>query len=95
MRLGTFEQMTYTLAMGEISFPPEIRKWIASRVADGQYADEGDYFLDLIRRDMQDAEDDIDWVRAMIAEGEASGFSDERPETIIENIIAKRRARRG
>ena len=81
--------------MNEIGFPPEIRKWIASRVAEGLCADEKVYFLDLIRRDMQDAEDDIDWVRAMIAEGEASGFSDERPETIIENIFARRRARRG
>ena len=79
--------------MGEMSFPPEIRQWIAARLAEGGYADEEDYFLDLVRRDMQEAEDDLDLVRAKLAEAEASGISDERPETIIDNIIARRRAR--
>jgi antitoxin ParD1/3/4 len=86
--------------MGEMSFPPEIRQWIAARLAEGGYADEADYILDLIRRDMHDAAwpetpEEIAWVRAKLEEGEASGISDERPETIIENIIARRRARRG
>jgi len=86
--------------MGEISFPPEIQQWIAARLAEGGYADEEDYFLDLIRRDMEDAAfpetpEEIAWVREKVAEGLASGISDERPETIIENIIARRRARRG
>jgi len=86
--------------MGEMSFPPEIRQWIAARLADGGYADEADYIVELIRRDMQDAAfpgtpEDIAWVRAKIEEGEASGISNERPETIIENIIARRRARGG
>lgn len=81
--------------MGELRFSPEIQQWISARVEAGEFADEDDYFLDLIRRDMQAAQDDLTWVRQRIVEGLASGISCERPETIIENIIAKRRARRG
>jgi len=50
---------------------------------------------DLVRRDQESEPDDIEWVKAMLAEGMASGISDEEPEKIIENIIARRRARRG
>ncbi|HEX7712348.1 MAG TPA: type II toxin-antitoxin system ParD family antitoxin [Sphingomonadaceae bacterium] len=85
--------------MGEMSFPPDLRRWIDIRLADGRYADEADYFRDLVRRDQQgllpDSPEEIAWLREQIAEGEASGISDERPETIIDNIIARRRARGG
>ena len=93
--LGTAAEWPYTADMGESSFPPEIRQWIASQVAEGHYADEEGYILDLVRRHMQAVQDDIEWVREMIAEGEASGISDETADTIIDNIIARRRARRG
>ena len=46
--LGRLIERTYTQAMGENSFPPEIRKWIADRVAEG-YADEADYLAELVR----------------------------------------------
>jgi antitoxin ParD1/3/4 len=81
--------------MGDIGFSPEIRQWIASRVANGDFADEEDYLLELIRRDKQAYEEELAWLREKIAEGLASGISEEEPETIIENIIARRRARRG
>jgi antitoxin ParD1/3/4 len=86
--------------MGEISFSPEIQEWIAARLAEGGYADEEDYLLDLIRRDMQGAAfdetpEEIAWVREKVAEGLASGVIDKEPEDVIEEIIAERRARRG
>jgi antitoxin ParD1/3/4 len=86
--------------MGENSFPPEIRRWIASRLAEGGYADEEDYLLDLIRRDMADTEleetpEQIAWVRQKVAEGLASGIVHRDPRDVIEDIIATRRARRG
>ena len=40
--------------MGEISFPPDIRRWIAARLSEG-YVDETDYLIELIRRDMAEA----------------------------------------
>lgn len=98
--LGTFAERNYTTAMGEISFSPEIQQWIAARVAEGHYADEEDYFLDLIRRDMADAElaetpEQIAWVREKVAEGLASGVAEGDPRDFINDLIAKRRAQRG
>ena len=55
--LGSSPERTYTGAMGEMSFPPEIRQWIAARLAEGGYADEAAYILDLIRRDMAEVLD--------------------------------------
>lgn len=71
------------------SFPPAMIDWLEQRVAQGNYVDAGDYLRDLIRRDQLAAEDDAAWVRAMIAEGEASGFIEADPAQVIEDIIAE------
>lgn len=81
--------------MGEISFPPEIRKWIADRVAEG-YADEADYLAELVRRDMAaaarpDSPDYIARVREKIEEGLASGVSDQDPFEFLAELRAGRR----
>lgn len=73
--------------MGEMSFPPELQEWIASRVAEGRYIDEADYLRDLVRRD-QDAVD-VEWLREKIAQAEASPLLDESPRQVIESIIAE------
>ena len=38
--------------MGEMSFdfPPDLRRWIDARVAEGRYADAEDYIRDLVCR---------------------------------------------
>jgi antitoxin ParD1/3/4 len=46
-----------------------------------------------VRENQPYNEDDIEWLKAMIAEGIASGVSNKKPETIIEEIIARRHAR--
>jgi antitoxin ParD1/3/4 len=78
-----------------ITMPAELQRWLDSRVAEGRYVDAGDYVRDLIRRDLEVAFGETEWLRGLAAEGLASGISDEKPETIIDNIIAKRRTRRG
>lgn len=78
-----------------VTLPPALRSWVDHRVAEGRYSSASDLVRDLLRRDQEAAESDAEWVKAMVAEGLASGISPEKPETIIENIIAKRRARRG
>lgn len=83
------------MAQLNISIPSALKSWIDHRVSEGRYSSASDYMRDLVRRDQESEPDDVEWVRAMLAEGEASGISDEEPETIIENIIARRRARRG
>lgn len=81
--------------MGDMTFPPQLQQWIDARVAEGRYADAQDYLRDLIRRDQDAAQDETEWLRGLIAEGEASGISDETPETIIDSIIARRHSQRG
>ena len=78
-----------------VSIPPALRSWVDYRVAEGRYSSASDLVRDLLRRDQESAEDESEWLRAMIAEGLASGISEEKPETIIENIIARRRAKLG
>jgi antitoxin ParD1/3/4 len=85
--------------MGENSFPPEIRQWIAARLAEG-YADETDYLTELVRRDMADAArpespEEIAWVRAKVEEGLASGICDKDAFEVLDEIRASRKARRG
>lgn len=87
----------YSIPMSQlnVTLPPALRSWVDHRVAEGRYSSASDLVRDLLRRDQEAAESDAEWVKAMVAEGLASGISPEKPETIIENIIAKRRARRG
>ena len=83
------------MAQLNVSIPPALKTWIDMRVSEGRYSSASDYIRDLVRRDQESEPDDAEWVKAQLAEGLASGISDEEPETIIENIIARRRARRG
>jgi antitoxin ParD1/3/4 len=87
----------YDIPMSQlnVTIPPALRSWVDHRIAEGRYSSASDLVRDLLRRDQESAEDDAAWVRAMVAEGLASGISPEKPETIIENIIARRKARRG
>jgi antitoxin ParD1/3/4 len=85
--------------MGEIVFPPEIRQWIATRLSEG-YANEADYLIELIRRDMADAAfpetpEEIAWVREKIEEGLASGICEKNAFEVLEEIRTGRKARRG
>ena len=84
-------------AMTDMSFtmPPDLKTWIDAQVALGHYADAGEYLRDLVRRDLETADEDTRWLRGLIAEGIASGTIDKAPNVVIEEIIAERRARRG
>lgn len=88
---------SYTPSMSQlnVTMPPALRKWIEFRVAEGRYANASDYVRDLVRRDQDAAQDETEWLRAMIGEGLASGVVDEDPRDVIEQIIAERRSKRG
>ena len=68
-----------------ISLPTELKTFVESQGATGQYANVSDYVRDIIR-ERQAA---VDRLRALIEEGDASGDS---PFTIDE-IIARARER--
>ena len=64
-------------------------------MAEGRYSSASDYVRDLVRRDQDAADDETVWLRGLIEEGLASGVIDMKPELVLEEIIAERRARRG
>lgn len=76
-----------------VSIPPALKNWIDTRVTEGRYSSASDYVRDLLRRDQDSAMSETEWLRGLIAEGLASGVVDEEPETVIENIIARRRTK--
>jgi antitoxin ParD1/3/4 len=76
-----------------LSLPPALKDWVDTKVSEGRYSSASDYMRDLVRRDQEAAMTETEWLRLLVAEGLASGFVDEEPETVIENIIAKRRAK--
>lgn len=91
--LGTAGEHAYTEFMGDMTFPPQLQQWIEARVAEGRYANAQDYLCDLVRRDQETAQDEIEWLREQIRIGKESGIIDREPEDILEEIIAERRAR--
>lgn len=72
-----------------VTMPPALRKWIEFRIAEGRYANASDYVRDLVRRDQDNAQDETEWLRAMIAEGLASGVVDEDPREVLRQIMAE------
>lgn len=76
-----------------LSLPPALKDWVDTKVAEGRYSSASDYMRDLVRRDLESAMTETEWLRGLVAEGLASGVVDEEPETVIESIIARRRAK--
>ena len=94
--LAALTKLEDNSAMTDLSFsiPDDLAGPLKSRLADGHYADAGEYLRELVRRDLEEAADTA-WVREKVAEGLASGIIDKDPTEVIEDIIAARRARRG
>lgn len=82
--------------MTDLSFslPDELAGPLKSRLANGHYADAGEYLRELVRRDLEEAADTA-WVRDKIAEGEASGYIERDAREVLKEIVAERHARRG
>lgn len=82
--------------MTDLSFsiPDDLARQLKSRLADGHYADAGEYVSALVRRDLEEAADTA-WVRAAVEEGLASGFIERDAREVLKEIGAERRARRG
>ncbi len=72
-----------------ISIPPALEQWVDIRLAQGRYADAADYLRDLVRRDQEQAEEDRQWLKAMIEEGEKSGIVEAEPEDVLAQIMAE------
>ena len=77
--------------MTDLSFslPPDLARRVETRIAECEFADAGDYIRDLVRRDLEDADEETAWLREQIDIGRASGVIDKEPEEIIAEIIAE------
>lgn len=75
------------MAQMNISIPDKLKEWIEGRVADGSFASSSDYVRDLVRQDQRERQK-LEWLRAEIERGRASGISSRS----IEDIISQTRA---
>jgi antitoxin ParD1/3/4 len=75
------------MAQINISIPDKLKEWIEGRVADGSFASSSDYVRDLVRQDQRERQK-LEWLRAEIERGRASGISSRS----IEDIISQTRA---
>lgn len=67
------------MATLNISLPDNMREWVDSQVAGGEYANASDYLRDLIRHDQRQREA----VRLALIEGERSGVSNRNISEIM------------
>lgn len=72
-----------------IAIPPSLERWVATRLAQGRYADAGDYLRDLVRRDQENAEDERLWLQAQIDKGLASGLVPGDAEDVLDAVMAE------
>jgi len=77
------------MATMNISLPEEMKAFVESQVATGQYANSSDYIRDIIRQ-RQEA---VDRLRALIDEGDASGISPRSFEEILADIKERHASR--
>lgn len=77
--------------MTDLSFslPASLQSKLDQRIANGGYLDVAEYLRDLIRRDLAEADEDAAWIRARLAEGEASGYLEVDPRDVLREIMAK------
>ena len=70
-----------------VSMPPALQSWVDTRLAEGAYADAGDYLRDLVRQDRRAFEEDRQWLTATIQEGLDSPVLDRDPRDLITEMI--------
>jgi antitoxin ParD1/3/4 len=76
-----------------VPLPADLQRWVEHRVAEGRYLDAAEYVRALLRRDQDDEaavgdQEDVE-MRALVAEGEASGYLDEDPKEVLRRIMSR------
>ena len=71
------------MATMNISLPDQMREFVEAQVKSGRYANASDYMRDLIRHNQQERE----WLRQAILEGEMSGVAEGTLDEIFEDIM--------
>jgi len=74
-----------------ITIPEPMEAWIKAQIAAGRYANDSEYFRDLIRHDQERRAAEEELCR-LIDEGEASGISDKSVPDIMREVEDRMRA---
>lgn len=74
-----------------ITLPLAMEEWVKAQIEAGRYANDSEYFRDLIRRD-QDRRRAEGELRRMLEEAEASGVSERTIPEIMADVKARMKA---
>ena len=77
--------------MTDLSFslPSDLARRVETRIAEGEFADAGDYLRELVQRDLAEADEETTWLREQIDIGRASGVIDKDAMEVLREIIAE------
>ena len=77
--------------MTDLSFslPSDLARRVETRIAEGEFADAGDYLRELVQRDLAEADEETTWLREQIEIGRASGVIDKDAMEVVREIIAE------
>ncbi len=73
-----------------ITLPDAMEEWVKDQISSGRYANDSEYFRDLIRRD-QDRRNAEAELRALIKEGLESGVSENTIPDIMKRVESRLR----
>jgi antitoxin ParD1/3/4 len=76
-----------------ITIPEQMEAWVKAQIAAGRYANDSEYFRDLIRRDQERRAGEKELGR-LTDEGDASGISDKSVANIWREAEERARKRR-
>jgi len=74
-----------------ITISEQMEEWVKAQIEAGRYANDSEYFRDLIRRDQERRRADEDLGR-LIDEGDASGISPKSLDDIMREVEERMRA---
>ena len=77
--------------MTDLSFslPSDLARRVETRIAEGEFADAGEYLRELVQRDLAEADEETTWLREQIEIGRASGVIDKDAMEVVREIIAE------
>lgn len=74
-----------------ITLPLAMEEWVKAQIEAGRYANDSEYFRDLIRRDQDRRRAEAE-LRRMLEEAEASGVSERTIPEIMADVDARMKA---
>ncbi|PHS16869.1 MAG: CopG family transcriptional regulator [Kangiella sp.] len=77
------------MSRSSITFTTPNENWIKTQIDSQEFSSKSEVINDLIRS-ARAKENQYDYVRAMLIEGERSGLSERTPEQIMESVINRK-----